>query len=125
MLDIGEGTGALVVYTSETLQGEEIEIRPHGGIWGGVHTAVRSRHVGDRVLHAGVFGSLAAGHYDLRVRPQRSTGQAYTGSHRHGHPPDAHSLAPVTPTSGPAVQTIAVPPGAVAETTLVEAPSAS
>lgn len=68
MVDIGEGTGALVVYTPAALVGEEIEIRPHAGDWTGLHTAVRARHLGTRVLHAGVFGSLPAGAYDLRVR---------------------------------------------------------
>jgi hypothetical protein len=33
---------------------------------------VRSRHLGDRVLHAGVFGSLPAGPYDLRLQPSSS-----------------------------------------------------
>jgi hypothetical protein len=68
MLDIGVGRGALVVYTSDGLGGREIEIRPHEGTWAGEHTAVRPRRLGDRVLHAGVFGSLPAGPYDLRVR---------------------------------------------------------
>ncbi len=42
---------------------------PRRGDWHGAHTAVRERHVGGRVLYAGVFGSLAAGH--LRPSPQR------------------------------------------------------
>jgi hypothetical protein len=67
MVEIGEGTGALVVYTPAALLGDEIEIRPHQGAWTGLHTAVRARHLGTRVLHAGVFGSLPAGTYDLRV----------------------------------------------------------
>jgi hypothetical protein len=91
MLDIGEGTGALVVYTSEAGSGREIEIRPHDGAWAGVHTAVRPRLMGATVLHAGVFGSLPAGLYDLRVRPA----------------------------DGAAVQTVRVVPGAVAETSMV------
>jgi hypothetical protein len=97
MLDIGGDTGALVVYTSERLLGQEIETRTHGGIWAGVHTAVRARHVGDTVLYAGVFGSLAAGLYDLRVR------------HAPGPSP---SMA--------MKQTVAVTPGAVAETRLAD-----
>ena len=93
MLDIGEGTGALVVYTSETVTGQEIEIRSHDGVWAGVHTAVRPRHVGDTVLHAGVFGSLPTGLYDLRVRGAASR----------------------------TIQTVRVASGAVAETTLTGA----
>jgi hypothetical protein len=56
------------VYTADHLVGAEIEIRPHDGEWTGLHTAVRARHMGAIVRHAGVFGSLAVGVYDLRVR---------------------------------------------------------
>jgi hypothetical protein len=73
MVEIGPGTGALVVYAPAELDGEEIEIRPHGGAWTGSHTAVRARHLGDKVLHAGVFGSVPAGRYDLRLRPSPSS----------------------------------------------------
>jgi hypothetical protein len=68
VLDIGPHAGALVLYTDGDLAGAEIEIRPCGGDWLGTHTAVRERHAGGRVLHAGVFGSLAAGPYDLRLK---------------------------------------------------------
>ena len=65
-----------------------------------MHTAVRARHIGDTVLYAGVFGSVPAGRYDLRVR------QAPGAAH---------------PTME---QTVTVPPGAVAETTLAANPPA-
>jgi hypothetical protein len=78
MLEIGEDTGALVVYTSDLLADQEIEIRPHDGVWAGTHTAVRVRHTGAKVLHAGVFGSLRAGSYDLRVRLSSEPGGAST-----------------------------------------------
>jgi hypothetical protein len=68
VLDIGPHAGALVVCTGEQLSGAEIEIRPGDGPWQGVHTAVRERHVGGRVLYAGVFGSLPGGTYDVRRR---------------------------------------------------------
>jgi len=68
VLDIGPHAGALVLYTDEDLAGAEIEIRPGAGEWRGTHTAVRERHAGVRVLHAGVFGSLAAGAYELRLK---------------------------------------------------------
>jgi hypothetical protein len=68
VLDIGPHAGALVVYTDEDLAGDEIEIRPDGGPWLGAHTAVRARHVGGGVLYAGVFGSLAPGSYELRLK---------------------------------------------------------
>jgi len=109
MLDIGEGAGALVVYTSDRLTGQEIEIRPHGGVWADDHTAVRARHVGDRVLHAGVFGSLRAGRYELRLRGS-SADHAHRGLriHRSGGTATAST-----------VTTVVIAPGAVAETTLV------
>jgi hypothetical protein len=68
VLDIGPHAGALVLYTAEDLAGEEIELRPRGGAWRGVHTAVRERHVAGGVRYAGVFGSLAPGPYDLRLK---------------------------------------------------------
>ncbi|HEY5251337.1 MAG TPA: hypothetical protein VIJ09_06740 [Acidimicrobiales bacterium] len=94
MVEIGEGTGALVVYTPATLEGQEIEIRPHHGVWAGAHTGVRARHVGQKVLHAGVFGSLPVGLYDLRLR------------------------RPSTEDPTRAVTTVAVTSGGVAETKL-------
>jgi hypothetical protein len=68
VLDIGPHAGAVVLYTGEDLAGAEIEIRPGDGPWVGTHTAVRARHVGDRVLYAGVFGTLPPGPYDLRLK---------------------------------------------------------
>ncbi len=68
VLDIGPHAGALVLYTDEELVGAEIEIRPGAEAWTGTHTAVRERHAGGRVLYAGVFGSLAGGTYDLRLK---------------------------------------------------------
>jgi len=68
VLDIGPHAGALVLYTPDDLAGAEIEIRPGGGTWQGAHTAVRQRRVEGRTLHAGVFGSLVPGAYDLRVK---------------------------------------------------------
>jgi len=68
VLDIGDGAGALVVYTDQALAEAEIEIRPCGEPWRGVHTAVRPRHVASGVRFAGVFGSLCPGSYDLRIR---------------------------------------------------------
>jgi len=113
MLDIGADTGALVVYTSDLLTGAEIEIRPSGGVWADHHTAVRARHVGDRVLHAGVFGSLPAGPYQLRLRPPGSAGHAHLGRRTH---------RPCSTGAGPAVTTVVVAPGAVTETSLIPTP---
>jgi hypothetical protein len=68
VLDIGPHAGALVLYTDADLLGAEVEIRPDGVTWQGVHTAVRERHVGPKVLYAGVFGSLPGGSYELRLK---------------------------------------------------------
>jgi hypothetical protein len=72
MADIGDDTGAAVVYTPRALAGQEIEIRRVGRQWDGTHTAVRERHVGGSVLYAGFFGALHAGRYEVRVRDDDS-----------------------------------------------------
>jgi hypothetical protein len=66
--DIGGDIGAAVVYVPETLAGFEIEIRPVGDRWDGLHTAVRERPVRGSVVYAGFFGSLPSGCYELRVK---------------------------------------------------------
>jgi hypothetical protein len=68
VLDIGPGFGALVIHTSESLDGHEIEIRPEHTQWLGTHTAVRPRLVPSGTQFAAVFGSLPEGRYELRVR---------------------------------------------------------
>ena len=68
VLDIGGDKGAAVIFTSGDLAGREIEIRPAGRSWDGTHTAIRLRDLRDSVAHAGVFGSLNAGSYQLRIR---------------------------------------------------------
>jgi hypothetical protein len=68
MTDIGGDRGAAVLYTPRELAGFEIEIRPVGAPWEGTHTAVRERRLGGSVTWAAFFGSLAAGHYDVRVK---------------------------------------------------------
>ena len=68
VLDVGGNRGALILFTTEVLEGEEIEIRPVGGQWDGIHTAVRRRDLRDAVAFAGVFGSLPAGEYQGRIK---------------------------------------------------------
>ena len=68
VLDIGGERGALVVWVPPSLDGAELELRPVGGPWQGRHTGVRPRDLGVRRRFAGVFGTLVAGRYDLRVR---------------------------------------------------------
>ncbi len=68
VLDIGAGVGALVIHTPPSLDGCEIELRPEGTEWRGVHTAVRPRLIPSDTQFAAVFGSLSEGCYDLRLR---------------------------------------------------------
>jgi hypothetical protein len=64
LVDIGQDTGALVVYAPAELEGRELEIVPardprrHP-----VHNVVRARRAGGRVVHAAVFPELVAGEY--------------------------------------------------------------
>jgi hypothetical protein len=73
MADIGGDVGAAILYVPAALAGLEIEIRRVGRDWDGTHTAVRERHVKDRILWAAFFGSLPAGRYEARVRADPST----------------------------------------------------
>jgi hypothetical protein len=67
-IDVGEGVGAAVIYTEHDLDGAELEIRPAAEQWRGLHTAVRERRQAGAVQFAAVFGSLAEGDWELRVR---------------------------------------------------------
>ena len=67
-IDVGDGVGAAVIYTEPDFQGAELEIRPASEEWRGIHTAVRERRFADVVRFAAVFGSLAEGNWELRVR---------------------------------------------------------
>ncbi len=67
MIDVGGSRGALIVFTSESMLGVEIELRQRGRAWAGTHTAVRRRDLRDAVAFAGVFGSIPEGQYELRV----------------------------------------------------------
>jgi hypothetical protein len=68
-LDIGPGRGALVLYPSDRFRGREIEISradenaplpPQR-----VHTGVHERRADSRSLLTAIFGSLAAGDYQI------------------------------------------------------------
>jgi hypothetical protein len=64
VLDIGAGTGALVLNTAAGLDGHEIEISPCGG-GPRTHSQVRQRHIGGTVRYAAVYPGLQAGDYVL------------------------------------------------------------
>jgi hypothetical protein len=77
VLDIGGEVGAAVVLAPASLEGTEIEIAGLGLPWDGTHTMIRARAVDPGVVHAGVFDTLRAGRYLVRVRgagPQAVTG---------------------------------------------------
>jgi hypothetical protein len=72
VLDIGEGVGALVLYTDEELTGAEIEVGPDADDAVRTHTIIRRRRVAGRDVFAGVYPSLAEGRwriYGLDDRP--------------------------------------------------------
>lgn len=62
-LDIGDGRGALIIYTSDSLCGEEIEISRGRPDAPRVHTVVRQRAASGQRQAAAVFPSLAGGTY--------------------------------------------------------------
>jgi hypothetical protein len=76
VLDIGGDAGAAAIFTEAALSGSEIEIKPLGQPWKGVHTAVRRRDLPNEVCFAAVFGSNTAGQYQLRVKGTAS-GQSW------------------------------------------------
>ena len=62
MIDVGQGAGALIIYTGDELIGQEIEIGRQGESKR-VHIEVRKRLVNGRTVFAGVFPDLSPGHY--------------------------------------------------------------
>ncbi|HLK01857.1 MAG TPA: hypothetical protein VKU39_18400 [Streptosporangiaceae bacterium] len=59
VLDLGAGTGVLVVYTPAGMLGAEIDVA--GPVR--THSMVRRRDVGDYPLYAAVYPSLPEGRY--------------------------------------------------------------
>jgi hypothetical protein len=64
-LDIGPGRGALVLYPSERFRDHEIEISRTDGHGHRVHTGVHERRADARSMLTAIFGSLAAGDYQV------------------------------------------------------------
>ncbi|MBV9382747.1 MAG: hypothetical protein JOY82_15795 [Streptosporangiaceae bacterium] len=64
VLDIGAGTGALVLHTPAALAGREIEISAAGAPGSPrTHSLVRERRTPRGVTHAAVYPGLPAGDY--------------------------------------------------------------
>jgi hypothetical protein len=68
VIDLGDDIGAAIIYAPADLDGAEIEIRPEGRPWAGQHSCVRARHLAAGVTHAALFGGLAQGGYEVRLR---------------------------------------------------------
>jgi hypothetical protein len=81
VLELGVNIGAAVIFTTATLDGAEIEIKPHSGEWNGTHIAVRRRPAGQGAEPrcAALFYGLAAGTYDLRLENDSRSIQVFGG----------------------------------------------
>ncbi len=64
VLDLGPGSGALVLHTPEDLEGAEIEIS-HAGSAHRKHSMVRPRHVAGGTQYAAVYPDLQPGGYTI------------------------------------------------------------
>jgi hypothetical protein len=81
VLDLGAGTGALILYTPAGLDGEEIEISRDGEV-ARTHSRVRPRHVPSGTRYAAVYPGLPAGRYTIwRDRDHPAATAAVTGGH--------------------------------------------
>jgi hypothetical protein len=65
LLDLGSGTGALVLYTPADLAGREIEVSPRTPGARRVHASVRERPGAHGSRYAAVYAGLAAGGYTI------------------------------------------------------------
>jgi hypothetical protein len=65
VLDIGGDIGALVLYTTEDLEGLEIEVSPTADLDHRTHTQIHKRTVNGRTFWAGVYAQLKEGAYQV------------------------------------------------------------
>ena len=65
VLDIGGDIGALVLYTTEDLEGREIEVSPTADLDHRTHTQIHKRTVNGRTFWAGVYAQLKEGAYQV------------------------------------------------------------
>ena len=65
VLDLGENTGSLVIYTNAALCGREIEISPQGEDATRTHTDVAERRFNGRSIYAAVYLPMPAGMYTI------------------------------------------------------------
>ena len=76
VLDIGEGVGALVIYTKPTLEGLEIEVSRTDDDADRVHTEVLERLVRGQPVFAAVFAALPEGAYRVWTHDPQLPGLA-------------------------------------------------
>ena len=70
VLDVGGDVGALVITMPDDLGDVEVEIRPTPATAAPLrHVGVVARPVAGGHVHSAVFDALAAGRYELYVRP--------------------------------------------------------
>lgn len=65
VLDIGDGIGALIIYTRGELRGLEVALSPTGFESSRTHTVIEERRTGGQTLFAGIFPHLPAGNYRI------------------------------------------------------------
>jgi hypothetical protein len=65
LLDIGEGVGALVIYTKPAFGGREIEVSRTDGDGRRIHTEVLERLLNGQSVFAAVFAALPQGTYRI------------------------------------------------------------
>jgi hypothetical protein len=65
VLDIGGQIGAAIIRMSDHSNGKELEIRRTDVDWDGTHTGIRR---GGACGSFAIFGSLAAGDYEIRMK---------------------------------------------------------
>jgi hypothetical protein len=75
VLDIGTGTGALIVYAPDEMAGQEIDVSPrHQAGAGRTHAVVRERRVAAGGCQAAVYPGLPAGEYTIWRDPRTAAG---------------------------------------------------
>ncbi len=73
VLDIGDGVGALIIYTRENLRGYQIDVSLRGDATAKrVHTDVLERRIAGRPVFAAVFAALPEGEYVTWSDPAES-----------------------------------------------------
>jgi hypothetical protein len=73
VLDIGGEIGALLLRTSPTMNGLEIDLDPEDATTPHTHSAVRERRLLGGVAYAAVYPSLKAGNYTVAGSGQTVT----------------------------------------------------